>query len=345
MTGYHAVVLAAGQGTRMKSAIPKALHPLAGAPLVAYVMGAAAASGASRCSAVIPPDAKAFEKLRTPVATRFFEQKERLGTAHAVLAAREALQGETGTVLVLYGDTPLITPDSLKALTRALGSGAAMAVMGFEAKEPAGYGRLIADGVELLAIREEKDATPEERSLTLCNSGIMAFRGSILLDLLGRIGNKNKAGEYYLTDAVEIARASGRRVAFELTAEDEVRGVNTRAQLAEAEAVLQERLRRAAMDGGATLIDPQSVTFSHDTVTGQDVLIEPNVFFGPGTVIGDGVTIKAFSHIEGAIIESGAIVGPFARLRPGARIGPTVHIGNFVEIKGAHVKAGAKVNH
>ncbi len=346
MAGFHAVVLAAGQGTRMKSAIPKVLHPLAGAPLVAHVLEAAAAAGASRVSAVIPADAAGFDKLRTPIERRFFEQKERLGTAHAVLMARAALEGETGPVLVLYGDTPLVTPESLKSIARGLESGAHMVVAGFNAKDPKGYGRLItADDGELLAIREEKDATPEERSLTLCNSGIIAFRGDILLGLLARIDNKNKAGEYYLTDAVEIARAEGYRVLFELVAEDEVRGVNTRAQLAEAEAVLQDRLRARAMEGGATLIAPQTVTFSHDTVTGQDVLIEPNVFFGPGAVIGDGVTIKAFSHIEGATVGAGATVGPFARLRPGTRLHAGVRIGNFVEIKAAEVKAGAKVNH
>jgi bifunctional UDP-N-acetylglucosamine pyrophosphorylase / glucosamine-1-phosphate N-acetyltransferase len=346
MSGFHAVVLAAGQGTRMKSAVPKVLHPLAGLPLAAHVLKAAAAAGASRCSVVIPSDAKGFEVLPAPIETRFFEQKDRLGTAHAVLMARPALEHEPGSVLVLYGDTPLVTPDSLKRLARGLENGAAMAVMGFNAKEPKGYGRLItAAGGELLAIREEKDATPEERSVTLCNSGIMAFRGNLILALLSQIGNKNKAGEYYLTDAVEIARALGHKVVFELMSEDEVRGVNTRAQLAEAEALLQDRLRQKAMEGGATLIAPATVTFSHDTVTGQDVLIEPNVFFGPGTVIGDGVTVKAFSHIEGAILESGVTVGPFARLRPGTRLGAGVRIGNFVELKAADLKAGVKVNH
>ncbi len=346
MAGFHAVVLAAGQGTRMKSAIPKVLHPLAGAPLVAHVLEAAAAAGASRVSAVIPADAAGFDKLHTPIETRFFEQKERLGTAHAVLMARAALEGETGPVLILYGDTPLVTPESLKTVARGLESGAHMVMAGFNAKDPKGYGRLItAEGGELLAIREEKDATPEERSVNLCNSGIMAFQGNILLDLLARIGNSNKAQEYYLTDAVELARAEGHRVAVVLIGEDEVRGVNTRAQLAEAEAVLQDRLRARAMEGGATLIAPQTVTFSRDTITGQDVLIEPNVFFGPGAVIGDGVTIKAFSHIEGAIVGAGATVGPFARLRPGTWLHAGVRIGNFVELKAAEVKAGAKVNH
>ncbi len=346
MVAFHAVVLAAGQGVRMKSALPKVLHPLAGLPLVAHVIGAAASAGASSCSVVVPPDAQGFEGLRAPVETRFFEQKERLGTAHAVLTARPALIDVSGPVLVLYGDTPLVSSESIARLAAAVESGAEMAVIGFRAKNPKGYGRLITTGgAELLAIREEKDATPEERAITLCNSGIMAFRGRLVLPLLDRIDNKNAAGEYYLTDAVEIGRSLGYRIACELIDEDEVRGVNTRAQLAEAEAILQARLRLRAMEGGATLIAPDTVTFSHDTKTGQDVLIEPNVFFGPGVVIEDGATVKGFCHIEGARIERGAVVGPFARLRPGTRVGPGAKAGNFVELKAANLDAGAKVNH
>jgi bifunctional UDP-N-acetylglucosamine pyrophosphorylase / glucosamine-1-phosphate N-acetyltransferase len=345
MVAFHAVVLGAGQGVRMKSAMPKVLHPLAGLPLVGHVIDAAAAAGASSCSVVVPPDAKGFDKLHTPVATRFFEQRERLGTAHAVLQARPALTDVSGPVLVLYGDTPLVTPESIGKLAALVENGAEMAVIGFRAKNPKGYGRLITSGAELLAIREEKDATPEERSIALCNSGIMAFSGRLVLRLLDRIGNKNAAGEYYLTDAVEIARAAGHRIAFELIGEDEVRGVNTRGQLAEAEAIFQARARTRAMEGGATLIAPDTVTFSHDTKIGQDVLIEPNVFFGPRVAVEDGVTIKGFCHIEGARIERGAVVGPYARLRPGTRVGPAGKIGNFVELKAADIEAGAKVNH
>ena len=346
MAGFHAVVLAAGQGTRMRSAIPKVLHPLAGLPLVAHVINAAAEAGASSCSVVVPPDSPGFGKLKTPIKTQFFEQRERLGTAHAVLMARSALRDVSGPVAVLYGDTPLISPGSIRKLAAAVANGAGMAVMGFDAKNPNGYGRLITseDG-ELLAIREEKDATPEERKLTLCNSGLMAFSGGLLLPLLDRIDNKNNAGEYYLTDTVEIARPMGRHIACKVVDEDEVRGVNTRAQLAEVEAILQARLRLKAMDGGATLIAPDTVTFNHDTVTGQDVLIEPNVFFGPGVVIEDGAHIKAFCHIENSRIEREAIVGPFARLRPGTRVGPHAKVGNFVELKGADIEADAKVSH
>jgi len=346
MVAFHAVVLAAGNGVRMKSSMPKVLHPLAGLPLVAHVIKAAAAAGASACSAVIPPDAKGFEKLALPIDTRFFEQRERLGTAHAVLMARQALEEAGGPVIVLCGDTPLVSPESIRKLAAAIENGADMAVIGFHAKDPKGYGRLITgEAGELLAIREEKDASPEERALSLCNSGIMAFQGHLLLPLLDRIDNKNKAGEYYLTDAVEIARAEGRRVACEVVGEDEVRGVNTRSQLSEVEAIFQTRLRLHAMDGGATLLSPETVTFSHDTMIGQDVVIEPNVFFGPGVVIEDGVTVKGFSHIEGAHIQRGAVVGPYARLRPGTRVGPKAKVGNFVELKAADIDEGAKVNH
>ena len=346
MVAFHAVVLAAGQGVRMKSSIPKVLHSLAGLPLVAHVLKAASAAGASSCSVVIPPASKGFEKLATPIEARYFEQRERLGTAHAVLMARQDLEEASGPVIVLYGDTPLVSPESIRKLAVAIENGAEMAVVGFHAKDPKGYGRLITNEAgELLAIREEKDATPEERALSLCNSGIMAFQGHLLLPLLDRIDNKNKAGEYYLTDAVEIARSEGHRVACEVIGEDEVRGVNTRAQLSEVEAILQARLRLRAMNAGATLLAPDTVTFCHDTMIGQDVVIEPNVFFGPDVVVEDGVTIKGFSHIEGAHIERGAVVGPFARLRPGTRVGPKARVGNFVELKAADVDEGAKVNH
>lgn len=349
MVAFHAVVLAAGQGTRMKSALPKVLHPLASLPLIAHVVNAAASAGAAAFSVITPPQSPGFDKIRAHIGTKetkFFEQHERLGTAHAVLMARAALQHVSGPILVLYGDTPLVSAASLKKLAASLAGGAALAVMGFNAKNPTGYGRLIAgEDREIVAIREEKDATSEEKAITLCNSGIMAFRGNLILDILDRIEKNNRAGEYYLTDAVEIARSMGYGVAFEVTDEDEVRGVNTRAQLAEAEAILQSRLRLKAMAEGATLIAPESVTFSYDTAIGQDVVIEPNVFFGPAVVVEDDVTIKAFCHIEGAYIESGAVVGPFARLRPGTRLGSGVRVGNFVELKAADIGAEAKINH
>ncbi|WP_127076114.1 bifunctional UDP-N-acetylglucosamine diphosphorylase/glucosamine-1-phosphate N-acetyltransferase GlmU [Rhodomicrobium lacus] len=346
MAGFNAVVLAAGQGTRMKSALPKVLHQVGGLPLVAHVVKAAADAGAESCFVIVPPDAREFDALRLPIAARFFEQRDRLGTAHAVLQARPALETSNLPVVVLCGDTPLVTPDSLARLSGAVANGADMAVMGFEARDPQGYGRLITDASgALLAIREHKDATEEERAITLCNAGILAFRGDLILSLLDRIGNDNAQREFYLTDAVEIARARGLRVAFEIIDEDEVRGVNTRAQLAEAEAIFQRRARAAAMAGGATLIAPETVTFSHDTVIGQDVVIEPNVIFAGGVVIEDGVTIRGFSHLEGARVGRGSTIGPFARFRPGTVLEAGVHVGNFVELKASHVGEGAKVNH
>ncbi len=319
MTAFHAVVLAAGQGTRMKSARPKVLHPLAGLPMVSHVLNTAMAAGASECALLRRPEQTPSKQVvaRAPVPSQLFVQADRLGTAHAVLMARSALEKANGPVIVLYGDTPLITQQGLKKLVGALSNGAHMAVMGFHAQNPHGYGRLLTNGSgELLAIREEKDATDEERRVTLCNSGIMAFQGNLILSLLGRIGTNNSQGEYYLTDAVEICRADGLRVAYEVVDEDEVRGVNTRSQLSEAEAIMQQRLRRRVMDGGATLIAPNTVTLSHDTIIGQDVLIEPNVVFGEGVVLDDDVTIKGFCHIEHSHIQRGSIVGPFARLRP-----------------------------
>ncbi|MBJ7533037.1 bifunctional UDP-N-acetylglucosamine diphosphorylase/glucosamine-1-phosphate N-acetyltransferase GlmU [Rhodomicrobium vannielii ATCC 17100] len=346
MAGFNAVVLAAGQGTRMKSALPKVLHPVGGLPLVAHVIKAATDAGAEACSVIVPPDAKGFDALRLPIAARFFEQHERLGTAHAVLQARPALETSSLPVVVLCGDTPLVTPDSLARLAAAIANGADMAVMGFNARNPKGYGRLITDASgALVAIREDKDASEAERAITLCNSGILAFRGDLILSLLDRIGNDNAQREYYLTDAVEVARARRLRVSCEIIDEDEVRGVNTRAQLAEAEAIFQRRAREAAMAGGATLIAPDTVTFAHDTIIGQDVVIEPNVIFAAGVVIEDGVTIRGFSHLEGARVGRGSTIGPFARFRPGTVLEAGVHVGNFVELKASHVGEGAKVNH
>lgn len=347
MSAFQAVVLAAGQGTRMKSARPKVLHALAGIPLVSHVLNAAVTAGADRLAIVTPLEREEFEALaqNSSVPTELFVQAERLGTAHAVLTARTWIERSHGPVLVLYGDTPLISPESLRKLADAI-DGSDVAVMGFYPENPAGYGRLLTNASgELVAIREEKDASPEEREIRLCNSGIMGFRAGIILSLLDSIGNDNSQREYYLPDAVEIARARGLKVTFSIAEADEVRGVNTRKQLSEAEAILQTRLRTKAMDGGATLIDPGTVTFCADTIIGRDVVIEPHVIFGRGVVIEDEVTIKGFCHIEGAHIAKGAIIGPFARFRPGANIGRGVKIGNFVEIKKADIDAGAKVNH
>ncbi len=306
------------------------------------------AAGASRLAFVIGPD---MDTARTVLAdfaadARFFTQSERLGTANAVLAAEPAIAEFEGDILVLYGDTPLLLPDTLSRLRAALDGGAGVAVLGCEAADPRGYGRLLCDETgALLAIREEREASEAEKRVTLCNSGVMAFRSGVLLSLLRRIGNDNAKGEYYLTDAVELARGDGLAVAVVICPEDEVMGVNDRVQLARAESLMQTRLREAAMRGGATLLAPDTVTLSHDTKLGQDVIVEPNVFFGPNVIVGNNVEIKANSYIEHSRIADGAIVGPFARLRPGADIGPGAKIGNFVEIKKATIGAGAKVNH
>jgi len=342
-----AVILAAGEGTRMKSARPKVLHEIAGRSMLAHVLSAVREAGAGRVAVVIGPDRDdvAQEVRRVAPDAEVFVQRERLGTAHAVLAARDALRRGAEDVVVAFADTPLIQAATFATLRAPLTAGAAVAVLGFDARDPTGYGRLLTDGEKLLAIREEKDATPRERAVTLCNAGLMALNGGLALDLLERIDNRNGKGEFYLTDAVALAVSMGRDAAVAAAPEDEVRGVNDRAQLAEAEAVMQTRLRRAAMLDGATLIAPETVFFSADTRIGRDVLIEPNVVFGPGVVVEDDAIIHAFSHLEGARVARGATIGPFARLRPGAKLGPKTKVGNFVEIKNADLGPGAKVNH
>ncbi len=350
------VVLAAGKGTRMKSAKPKVLHAIAGRSMLGHVLATAASLGAGRQAVVIGPDMDAVsaEALRHAPGASIAIQANQLGTADAVLAARETLAAHRGDVLVLYADTPLITEATLRRLIAALDDGANVAVLGFTPDDPAGYGRLVKDGIgDLVAIREEKDASADERKIGLCNSGVMAFRCPDLLGILDRIGNTNAKGEYYLTDAVEVARASHLRARVVEGEADEVLGVNSRVQLAEAEAVFQRRARFSAMEEGVTMIAPDTVFLSHDTKLGRDVVIEPNVFFGPGVTIEDGVVIKANCHIEGADakvkvglrVATGAEIGPFARLRPGAEIGRDVHVGNFVEVKNATMEAGSKANH
>lgn len=341
------IVLAAGEGTRMKSALPKVLHQVGGLPMVAHVLSAAQAAGATRLAAVVGPDAAAVTETvrRHAPGAAIFEQRDRLGTAHAVLQARAVLEEPADDVIVLFSDTPLVRPDTLARVRARLASGADVVVLGFEAANPHGYGRLIERDGALLAIREEKDATEAERQVRFCNSGIMAFRGADVLAILGAIGNANAKGEFYLTDAVEIARARGLCAVAERGEEREFLGVNDRAQLAACEAVFQERMRAAAMAAGVTLVAPATVFFSHDTVLGRDVVVEPNVVFGPGVRIEDGVTIRAFCHFEGAVVRAGASVGPYARLRPKADIGEGAHIGNFVEVKKAVIGRGAKANH
>ncbi|MDR6951048.1 bifunctional UDP-N-acetylglucosamine pyrophosphorylase/glucosamine-1-phosphate N-acetyltransferase [Ancylobacter sp. 3268] len=341
------IVLAAGEGTRMKSALPKVMHKVAGRSMVGHVLETAKAAGAAEIAVVIGPDHEqvAAEVHRLAPEASVFVQRERLGTAHAVLAATPALERGYDDILVMYGDTPLVRPQTLEALRAPLAEGDGLAVLGFRPADPTGYGRLITWGEDLVAIREEKDASEAEKAIGLCNAGLMAIDGKLALEVLSGIGNANAKGEYYLTDAVEAVIARGRPAAVCVAEAGEVAGVNTRAQLAEAEAVQQQRLRRAAMEGGATLVAPETVFFSADTRLGRDVVVEPNVVFGPGVTVADGVVIRAFSHIEGATLAGGVSVGPYARLRPGARLEEGVHIGNFVEIKNADLAPGVKVNH
>lgn len=342
------VVLAAGQGTRMKSALPKVLHKIGGRSMLGHVIAAAQSLEADALSVVVGPgmDKVRAEAVAQEPAARVFVQEKQQGTADAVLAAREALAAHKGDVLVLYADTPLLPPETLRVLRARLDAGAGIAVLGFEAKDPAGYGRLLTDGDGwLAAIREEKDASEAERAVRLCNSGVMAFRLDDVLGVLTRIGNNNAKGEYYLTDAVEIARASGAKAAVVTCAEEDVLGVNSRDQLAVAEGIFQKRARLAAMREGVTMIAPETVWLSYDTKLGRDVVIQPNVFFGPGVSVDDDAEILANCHFERAHIGRGARVGPFSRLRPGADIGPDAHVGNFVELKNAQLGKGAKANH
>ena len=332
----------------MKSDLAKVLHEIAGQPMLAHVMDAALKSGLGDAALVVAPGMDDVENVARdayPDARAFIQEKQ-LGTAHAVLSAREALDGFSGDVVILYGDTPLIRPRTISSILDALKQGAALAVLGFEAQDPAGYGRLLTDkSGALTAVREEKDASEEERSVRLCNSGVFAFQGEILLGLLDKIGNENAKGEYYLTDAVELARNDGHKAAIVVCAEQEVMGVNSKVQLAAAEAELQSRLRTRAMEDGATLVAPETVFLSNDTKLGRDVVVEQNVVFGPGVTVEAGARIRAFSHLEGAHVGKGAIVGPYARLRPGADLGKDVRIGNFVEVKNARLDDGSKANH
>ncbi|MFD1331391.1 bifunctional UDP-N-acetylglucosamine diphosphorylase/glucosamine-1-phosphate N-acetyltransferase GlmU [Methylopila musalis] len=341
------IVLAAGEGTRMRSDLPKVLHRAAGRSLLGHVLATARDAGSEALAVVVGPGREdvAAEAAKLAPEARVFVQEERRGTAHAVLAAREVLAEGYDDVLIVYGDTPLVRAETLKRLRAPLARGAGVAVLGFEAQDPTGYGRLISEGPNLVAIREEKDATDEERAIRLSNGGLMSLAGARALDLLDRIGDQNAKREFYLTDVVEVAVLSGLAVAVEAAPEAEVQGVNTRAQLATVEAAFQNRLRAAALENGATLIAPETVFFSHDTALGRDVTVEPNVVFGPGVTVEDGAVIHAFSHLEGAHVGRGVSVGPFARLRPGATLGAGARVGNFVEVKNAEVEEGAKLNH
>ncbi len=343
------IILAAGLGTRMRSARPKVMHEVAGRSMLGHVLDTARRAGISRAVVVTGPDMPEVEAeaRRWHPGAQIAIQRERKGTAHAVSFAEEELADFDGTVLVLYGDVPLVREQTLQGLAAAVREGARkLCVLGFRAADPHGYGRLIldADG-QLESIREELDTTPEERAINLCNSGIIAIDNRLLWELLPKIGDDNAKGEFYLTDIIGLARAAGLAAGHVECAEEEVLGVNDRAQLARAEGLMQQRLRARALEGGATLVDPATVYFSHDTHLGRDVVVEPWVWFGPGVRVADGVRIHANSYLEQAEVGAGARIGPFARLRPGADVRPGAKIGNFVEIKKAVVEEGAKVNH
>ena len=341
-----AIVLAAGQGSRMKSALPKVMHPLAGRPMIAHLMDSLGRVPVDRTVIVIGPGPEMSAVAETVAPAETVVQGEPLGTGHAALAARDALAGFDGAVLILFGGDPLIPVATLRAMAARLDGETSVVILGMRPDDATGYGRLVteADGA-LLRIVEHSDASEQERRIGLCNAGAMAVEAEILFDLLQGIGRDNAKQEYYLGDIVTIAQRRGLACAVVEGDARDLPGIDSRAGLAAVEAIVQDRLRAAAMAGGATLIDPSSVTFSFDTVLGRDVVVEPHVIFGPGVRVADNVRIKGFSHIEDATIAEDATIGPFARLRGRANIGAAVRIGNFVEIKNADLERGVKISH
>ncbi|WP_033926885.1 bifunctional UDP-N-acetylglucosamine diphosphorylase/glucosamine-1-phosphate N-acetyltransferase GlmU [Sphingomonas sp. 35-24ZXX] len=343
-----AIILAAGQGTRMQSDLHKVLHPVAGLPMLHHLLESLTAAGAARQVVVVGARREQVEASVAPRGVEIAHQAEQLGTAHAALQAKAALADFDGIAIICFGDTPFLKPETISKLKQRLLAGDAprVAVLGFVPEDAKAYGRIIADDSGNIAkMVEFKDASAEERAVRLCNSGVTAVRTSDLWPLLERVGNDNAAGEYYLPDIVMLALADGDRAVVVETDPDELIGINSRAELAEAESIWQARRRAQAMAEGATLIAPDTVWFAHDTVIGRDVVIEPNVVFGPGVTIAASAVIHAFSHIEGATIASGCSVGPFARLRPGAEMQTGSKVGNFVEVKNAVLGAGAKASH
>lgn len=340
------ILLAAGQGSRMQSDLPKVLHKVAGAPLLHHAMTAGQALSPAKTVVVtghgadqVAASAREFDEEVTVVL-----QAEQLGTGHAVAQARDALDGTAGDAIVLYGDTPFIRPETLEAMLEARARHAVV-VLGFEAADPGRYGRLVLEGESLARIVEYKDASEAERAITLCNSGVICAEAAVLFDLVAALGNENAAGEYYLTDIVGLARARGLSAGVVVCDESETMGINTRAELARAEAAFQTRARAEALDLGITLTAPETVFFALDTVIGRDAVIGPNVVFGPRVTVESEAEIRAFCHLEGCHISRGAVIGPFARLRPGAEIGEEAHVGNFVEVKNAILGDGVKANH
>jgi len=347
MTELLAIILAAGEGTRMRSTLPKVLHSVGGLPMVAHAVRAAQAAGAGAIAAVVGPNHDHVTATVLGVApdATIATQAERLGTGHAVQQARNAFESANGNVIVLYADNPLVTPATIQAICDKLDGGADIVAVGFIPANPTGYGRFLTQNGKLVAIREHKDATDEERAIGLCNSGILAFKASALRNVIDKIDNKNAKGEFYLTDAIELTIQAGKPVDFIVADANEVIGVDDRVKLSQAEAHFQARKREEIMRSGATLIDPATTYFSYDTEIAQDVLIEPGVYFGPGVKVSTGAVIHAYSHIEGATVGPNASVGPFARLRPDAVLAEGAKVGNFVEVKKANVGKGAKISH
>ena len=340
------IILAAGKGTRMKSDLPKVLHSIAGAPLLIHAMKSGASLEPDRTVIVAGHGAQAVEAAAKDWSddAEVVLQTEQLGTGHAVAQAAAALDGFEGDAIVLYGDTPFIQPETLEAMLAAR-TEHDVVVLGFNAADPGKYGRLIMNGGALEKIVEFKDASGEERAVTLCNSGVICAKSDVLSELVSAVSDDNAAGEYYLTDIIGIARSKGLSATVVECAEAETMGINSRAELADGEAAFQARARRAAMDNGVTLQAPDTVCFSHDTYIGSDTIIEPNVVFAVGVTVENNATIRAFSHLEGCHVSRGGVIGPYARLRPGAELAEDVKVGNFVEIKNAVIDTGAKVNH
>jgi bifunctional UDP-N-acetylglucosamine pyrophosphorylase/glucosamine-1-phosphate N-acetyltransferase len=345
---FAAIILAAGKGTRMKSDVHKVLHPIAGRAMLDHLLGIVDTLAPARKIVVVGAGREQVQTLVDARGGELVVQDQQLGTAHAVRQAEPNLAGFEGDILILYGDVPLIEAETMAQMLARLNApdSPAAVVVGFRPADPQAYGRILAapDGT-IEKMVEYKDATPQERAVDLCNSGLMAARAEDLFALLARVGNDNAAGEYYLPDVVMLAGRDGRKSAVIEAEPWEMAGVNSRAELALVEAEWQRRRRLEAMADGVTLVAPDTVWFAHDTRIGRDTVIEPNVVFGPGVTIGERVTVKAFSHIEGAVIAAGAQVGPYARLRPGADIGEDARIGNFVEVKKAKLGKGAKANH
>lgn len=344
-TPTAAIVLAAGIGSRMKSALPKVMHRIAGRPMVNHVLATLAAEQITPVVVVVGPDMDVVAKAVAPHQTVI--QKDRLGTGHAVLQAQGALASFDGDIVIVYGDTPFVEAATIAKMraARAAADKPAVVVLGFTPPDAGTYGRLIMNGNALERIVEAKDATPDELKCGLCNSGIMLVDAKLLWKWLADVTPNNAKREYYLTDIVGLARKAGSACGVVEGAADELMGINSRVELAEAEGILQNKLRRRALENGATMTAPETVYLSADTRIGRDVEIGPFTVFGPGVVVEDNVSIKGFCHFEGAHLAAGAIVGPYARLRPGAEIGADAHVGNFVEIKNAKLESGAKVNH